>query len=68
MCSDLVKKAFYTYRNGSGHYCGPTRLGEYKMSQSWIDTDNTVWSEPYSLYTDSRDDVPYTNKGECNAL
>ena len=54
---DLTAKAFYRYRDGFGHYCGPTCIGQYKMSPSWIDTDNTVWSEPYSLYTDSRDDV-----------
>lgn len=45
------QKPFYVYREGHGHYCGPTRLGQYKMDPYWIDTDNRVWSEPYHLYT-----------------
>lgn len=46
-----TKKPFYVYREGYGHYCGPTKLGQYKMCPSWIDTDNRVWSEPNHLYT-----------------
>lgn len=41
------------FRVAGGHYCGPTRLGQYKMDKHWIDTDNKVWSEPGYLYTET---------------
>lgn len=41
------------------HYCGPTRLGQYKMCKYWIDTDNKVWSEPTRLYTTTEPYVFY---------
>lgn len=40
----------YIYKEGFGHYCGPTKSGMYKMIPEWIDTDNKVWSEPNHLY------------------
>lgn len=53
--------AFYIFREDSvtplgpslgGHYCGPTRSGQYKMHAAWIDVDNRVWPETGHLYTD----------------
>lgn len=42
--------SFYIYSEGYGHYCGPTKFGQYAMIKEWIDVDNEVWSEPYHLY------------------
>lgn len=33
-----------------GHYVEVRPGWSYKMAETWIDTDNEVWAEPYHLY------------------